>query len=158
MSLGLIRAMQHTWKQLPPHLMSRWQLRKWHRSFRVRGTEGVRTSIAEHRDCEVGDDPIVGLTQVESLETPPTGHGRAAGDNQHRTLHELLQLIENIAMCLVSYQPPNWTDYFDVYTRDMGTQTDVLRKSAAEQRHDCCWRWTLGRALGTSGTEARFFL
>ena len=63
MSLGLIRAMQHTWKQLPPHLMSRWQLRKWHRSFRVRGTEGVRTSIAEHRDCEVGDDPIMGLTQ-----------------------------------------------------------------------------------------------
>ena len=125
--------MQHTWKQLPLHLMSRWQLRKWHRSFRVRGTEGVRTSIAEHRDCEVGGDPIVGLTQVKSLETPPTGHGRAARDNQHQT-HKLLQLIENIAMCLVSYQPPNWTDYFDVYTRDMGTQTDVLRKSAAEQR------------------------
>ena len=112
------------------------------------GLEGVRTSIAEHRDCEVGNDPIVGLTQVKSLGTPPTGHGRAAGDNQHRTLHELLQLIENIAMCLVSYQPLNWTDYFDVYTRDMGTQTDVLRKSPLNSR----------RALGASGTEARFFL
>ena len=127
--------MQHRWKQLPPHLMSRWQLRKWHRSFRVRGTEGARTSVAEQRESEVGDDPIVGFAQVKSLETPPAGRGRAAGDNQHRILHELLQLIENIAMCVVSYQPPNWTDFFDVYTRDMGTQTqtDVLRTSAAEQ-------------------------
>ena len=94
---------------------------------------GLRASGHRLQNCEVGDDPIVGLTQVKSLETPPTGHGRA-GDNQHRTLHELLQLIENIAMCLVSYQPPNWTDYFDVYTQNMGTQTDVPRKSAAEQR------------------------